>query len=154
MTACEDNNKTASPDLVLLVSSSSCSISLYPSVPLRPAPLSPFPQTLEQQQQVVREIFAIVSKRSDHVCNFVEGEGTLWGADTKIIYRHYATLYIAFVVDGSESELGILDLIQVFVEALDKSFQNVCELHLIFHSDQVRGGVQGMSCLICHPLDS
>ncbi len=46
--------------------------------------------------------------------------------------------YIAFVVDGSESELGILDLIQVFVESLDKSFQNVCELHLIFHSDQVR----------------
>ena len=71
------------------------------------------------------------------MCNFVEGDATLWGPDTKIVYRHYATLYIAFVVDGSESELGILDLVQVFVEALDKSFQNVCELHLIFHSDQV-----------------
>jgi AP-3 complex subunit sigma len=33
--------------------------------------------------------------------------------------------------------LGILDLIQVFVEALDKCFENVCELDLIFHSDKV-----------------
>ncbi|KAH8066984.1 hypothetical protein JL721_7979 [Aureococcus anophagefferens] len=36
-----------------------------------------------------------------------------------------------------ESDLGILDLIQVFVEALDKCFENVCELDLIFHSDKV-----------------
>lgn len=33
--------------------------------------------------------------------------------DTRVIYRHYATLYFVFVVDGAESELGILDLIQV-----------------------------------------
>lgn len=42
-----------------------------------------------------------------------------------------------FVVDGAESELGILDLIQVFVESLDRSFENVCELDLIFHFDEV-----------------
>jgi len=35
------------------------------------------------------------------------------GKDSKIIYRHYATLFFMFVVDSSESELGILDLIQV-----------------------------------------
>lgn len=35
------------------------------------------------------------------------------------------------------SELGILDLIQVFVETLDKCFENVCELDLIFHADAV-----------------
>lgn len=33
--------------------------------------------------------------------------------NVKIIFRHYATLYIVFCVDASESELGILDLIQV-----------------------------------------
>lgn len=37
----------------------------------------------------------------------------LGGRDTRVIYRHYATLYFVFVVDESESELGILDLIQV-----------------------------------------
>ena len=40
-------------------------------------------------------------------------------------------------MDSSESELGILDLIQVFVETLDKCFENVCELDLIFHMDKV-----------------
>ena len=35
------------------------------------------------------------------------------GTDVKIVYRHYATLYFVFCVDSSESELGILDLIQV-----------------------------------------
>ena len=35
------------------------------------------------------------------------------------VYRVYATLYFIFVVDGSESELGILDLVHVFVESLD-----------------------------------
>lgn len=37
------------------------------------------------------------------------------GSDYKLIYRHYATLYFVFCVDSSESELGILDLIQVCV---------------------------------------
>ena len=31
----------------------------------------------------------------------------------RVVYRSYATLYFVFVVDGAESELGILDLIQV-----------------------------------------
>jgi len=31
------------------------------------------------------------------------------------VYRSYATLHFVFVVDASESELGILDLIQVCV---------------------------------------
>ena len=57
--------------------------------------------------------------------------------ELRVIYRHYATLYFVFVVDQSESELGILDLIQVFVESLDRCFENVCELDLIFHFDQV-----------------
>jgi AP-3 complex subunit sigma len=33
--------------------------------------------------------------------------------------------------------LGTLDLITTFVEVLDASFENVCELDIIFHSDKV-----------------
>ena len=82
----------------------------------------------------------LVSKRDDNVCNFLEGGSLIGGAshqlqwngfpklfalsrhvyvltsggsDYKLIYRHYATLYFVFCVDSSESELGILDLIQV-----------------------------------------
>lgn len=77
-----------------------------------------------------------MSKRSDSICNFLEGT-SYWGSGVKLVYRHYATLYFIVAVDDSESELGILDLIQVFVEALDKCFQNVCELDLIFHTDRI-----------------
>lgn len=84
----------------------------------------------------MREVFKVISKRDDKLCNFVEGGP--WGEGTRIVYRHYATLYFIFCVDESESELGILDLIQVFVESLDKCFENVCELDLVFHMDRVR----------------
>jgi len=93
--------------------------------------------TEDMQQQMIRETFHLVSKRDDNVCNFLEGGTLIGGADYKLIYRHYATLYFVFCVDSSESELGILDLIQVFVETLDKCFENVCELDLIFHTDKV-----------------
>lgn len=62
--------------------------------------------------------------RGDTLCNFVElPPGFGFGEDgekeekddedLRVIYRHYATLYFVMVVDQSESELGILDLIQV-----------------------------------------
>ncbi|KAJ3125428.1 hypothetical protein HK100_010815 [Physocladia obscura] len=111
------------------------------------------------QQQTLKEIFRLVSNRPDSACNFLEGSQLIGGNDTKIIYRHYASmdlyfsksvkiriseikqffsaLYFVFVVDSSESELGILDLIQVLVEVLDKAFVNVCELDLIFRPDDV-----------------
>ncbi|SCV68697.1 BQ2448_818 [Microbotryum intermedium] len=99
---------------------------------------------------ILERIYSLVSVRGDTLCNFVElpsasafgqshdGQEGEEPADLRVIYRHYATLYFVFVVDQSESELGILDLIQVFVESLDRCFENVCELDLIFHFDQVR----------------
>lgn len=50
---------------------------------------------------------------------------------------------------STESPLALIDLIQVFVEALDRMFQNVCELDLIFGyetmhatlSEMIIGGV-------------
>ncbi|XP_037053033.1 AP-3 complex subunit sigma-1 isoform X3 [Peromyscus leucopus] len=106
------------------------------------------PYSEDTQQQIIRETFHLVSKRDENVCNFLEGGLLIGGSDNKLIYRHYATLYFVFCVDSSESELGILDLIQVsvkrnhkvimvFVETLDKCFENVCELDLIFHVDKV-----------------
>ncbi|XP_032833218.1 AP-3 complex subunit sigma-1 isoform X2 [Petromyzon marinus] len=67
----------------------------------------------DMQQQIIRETFHLVSKRDDNVCNFLEGGTLIGGSDYKLIYRHYATLYFVFCVDSCESELGILDLIQV-----------------------------------------
>ncbi|CAO3625947.1 unnamed protein product [Cunninghamella echinulata] len=96
------------------------------------------------QQALVQEIYSLVSKRPDTACNFLEGSKLLGGKDTRVIYRHYATLYFVFVVDESESELGILDLIQVFVESLDRCFENVYfhfdEVHYIL-SEIIQGGM-------------
>ena len=44
----------------------------------------------------------------------------------------FATLFFVVVADQAESDLGILDLIQVYVEALDQIFENVCELNIVF----------------------
>ncbi|XP_070499353.1 AP-3 complex subunit sigma-2-like [Chironomus tepperi] len=98
--------------------------------------------TNEEQQQIINETFHLVAKRDDQTCNFLELPSTSLlctktTENCKLIYRHYATLYFVFCVDAAESELGILDLIQVFVESLDRSFSNVCELDLIFNSDSI-----------------
>lgn len=62
-----------------------------------------------------------MSSRQALLCNFLDApelESFLTQTDDtgeklRVVYRNYATLYFVFVVDSAESELGILDLIQV-----------------------------------------
>ncbi len=68
--------------------------------------------------------------------NFLE-TGDPLGQDIKAVYRSYATVHFIFCIDQAESELGTLDLIHIFVEALNQTFPNVCELDLIYHMDKV-----------------
>merc|ERR1711904_356282 len=68
--------------------------------------------TNEQRQKAIDHAYRLVSKRFDDLCNFVEDD-KLFGEDTHLIYRHFATLYFIVICDKAESELGILDLIQV-----------------------------------------
>merc|ERR1712227_639812 len=91
----------------------------------------------DRQKDILKSVYGIVSSRIDeNCCCFAEDPVNL-GEDHKIIYRHFATLYFIFIVDSAESELGILDLIQVFVQVLDSCFENVCELDLIYQFDRV-----------------
>jgi len=71
------------------------------------------------------------------MCNFIEGGLSSWGSDVKLIYQRYLELYFVFVVDETESELSILDLIDVFLETLRRSFKNLSELDLQFHVEKV-----------------
>ena len=103
----------------------------------------------DAQQSVIRRIFQQVAQRPDNFCNYLEGLIPEWGEGTKLIYRHYATLYFVFAVDSQESDLGILDLIQVFVEALDKCFENVCELDLVSTSSAYVCGCVGCAVQQC-----
>ena len=55
----------------------------------------------------------ICTKKSSKVLYYASLFRKLGGGDFRLIYRHYATLYFVFCVDSAESELGVLDLIQV-----------------------------------------
>jgi hypothetical protein len=58
---------------------------------------------------------------NDKSCNFFEDLGIYDGL-SKIVARKYATLYFILVIDEDESELGILDLIQVIYRILNEMF--------------------------------
>lgn len=103
------------------------------------------------QQRLLSEIFTLVSARPSSSCNFLPLPPLLASNTTStsatagthssehndapslVTYRHYATLYFILISTSTESPLALLDLIQVFVEALDRLFENVCELDLIFN---------------------
>ena len=53
------------------------------------------------------------------------------------MYKRYASLYFVTIVDKEENELMVLELIHYVVEVLDKYFNNVCELDLIFNFHKV-----------------
>ncbi|EXC35484.1 AP-3 complex subunit sigma [Morus notabilis] len=89
-------------------------------------------QPVEKQQELIRNVYGVLCSRAENVSNFMEAE-SFFGPDTRLVYQHYATLYIVFLFDSSENELAMLDLIQVFVETLDKCFRNVCELDIVFN---------------------
>ena len=58
-------------------------------------------QPVERQQQMIRECFTLISKRSDRVCNFLEDVGA-WSKDTKLVRRRRVLLFYAcgYEVEG------------------------------------------------------
>lgn len=70
--------------------------------------------------------------RTENQCSFLEHR------QYKIIYRRYASLYfiIAIDIDDDINELGFLEFIHNLVETLDKYFENVCELDIMFNIEK------------------
>ena len=54
-----------------------------------------------------------------------------------ILFRYERTT-LHFIEISQEGDLCLSTNFQVFVEALDRAFENVCELDLVFHFDEVR----------------
>ena len=119
-------------------------------------------QETSVQQRLISEIFTLVSNRPAGSCNFLPLPPLLASSGTShtsssehndtpslVTYRHYATLYFIIISTSTESPLALIDLIQVYVESLDRLFENVCELDLIFNfetlhttlSEMIVGGV-------------
>ncbi|XP_076955800.1 AP-3 complex subunit sigma-like [Bidens hawaiensis] len=87
---------------------------------------------VEQQQQIIRTIYSVLCLQPQNVSNFIDG-GSVFGQGTHLVYKLFATLYFVFVFDSSENELAMFDLIQVYVETLEKCFNNVCELDIVLN---------------------
>ncbi|KAL4958475.1 clathrin adaptor complex small chain-domain-containing protein [Aspergillus filifer] len=112
------------------------------------------------KQSLISQIYDLVAQRPASACNFLPlppilARGAASNANgpsdapSQITYRTYATLSFIMISTSTESPLALIDLIQVFVEALDRIFENVCELDLIFGfetmhavlSEMIVGGV-------------
>ncbi|RDL40176.1 Uncharacterized protein BP5553_00155 [Venustampulla echinocandica] len=109
------------------------------------------------QQRLISEIFSLVSNRPSGSCNFLPLPPLLASSGTShtpssehndtpslVTYRHYATLYFIIISTSTESPLALIDLIQVYVEALDRLFENVCELDLIFNFETLHAALSEM----------
>ena len=56
----------------------------------------------------------------------------------KVIYRRYASLYFIIGIDSDDdvNELSMLEFIHNTVETLDRYFENVCELDIMFNIEK------------------
>ena len=96
------------------------------------------PYSQKERGKMVKEVTSQILARPSKLCNVVEHR------NLKLVYRRYASLYFCLAVDDTENELIVLEIIQHYVEILDKYFGNVCELDLIFNFHKVRAQMGGV----------
>ena len=65
---------------------------------------------------------------SPHICTPTHSP-----ADSKIVYRRYASLFFIAAIDNTDNELITLEIVHRYVEQMDKYYGNVCELDIIFN---------------------
>lgn len=88
--------------------------------------------SIDERNALEAEIIRKCLARTEAQCSFMEYRGM------KIIYRRYASLFFICGVDSAdeENELGVLEFIHALVETLDKYFENVCELDIMFNLEK------------------
>mmetsp|Transcript_33280 Transcript_33280/g.106237 ORF Transcript_33280/g.106237 Transcript_33280/m.106237 type:complete len:152 (-) Transcript_33280:577-1032(-) len=87
----------------------------------------PMTERVALEAEIIRKCLS----RSEFQCSFVEYRGY------KVIYRRYASLFFIVGVESeTENELGILEFIHALVETLDKYFESVCELDIMFNLEK------------------
>merc|ERR1711935_225526 len=87
----------------------------------------PMDERCALEAEVIRKCLA----RTETQCSFFEYRGY------KVVYRRYASLFFIVGVEGDdENELSILEFIHALVETLDRYFENVCELDIMFNLEK------------------
>ena len=87
---------------------------------------------IQERVALETEIIRRCLLRTEYQCSFIEYRGL------KVVYRRYASLFFVVAVDGdeSENELAILEFIHSLVETMDKYFESVCELDIMYHIEK------------------
>uniref|UniRef100_A0A7S3GXI4 AP complex subunit sigma n=1 Tax=Spumella elongata TaxID=89044 RepID=A0A7S3GXI4_9STRA len=86
---------------------------------------------IQERVALEAEIIRRCLSRTEFQCSFIEYRGF------KVVYRRYASLFFVVAVDGEEeNELAILEFIHSLVETMDKYFESVCELDIMFHIEK------------------
>ena len=65
---------------------------------------------VDKQTELCQTVYKIVTGRPDHLCSFVDDEKT-FGPDTKLVYRHFATLYFCIPVSYTHLTLPTILLV-------------------------------------------
>ncbi|GMI32805.1 hypothetical protein TrCOL_g9898 [Triparma columacea] len=87
--------------------------------------------SMSERVALESEIIRKCLSRSELQCSFLEFRGY------RITYRRYASLFFIVGTDGEEeNELGMLEFIHTLVETLDKYFESVCELDIMFNLEK------------------
>jgi AP-4 complex subunit sigma-1 len=89
-----------------------------------------FPSTKERttlEGELIRKCLV----RQERQCNFFEHSGV------RVVYRRYASLYfiVGVNIEGC-NELSVLEFIHNLVETMDKYFENICELDIMFNLEK------------------
>eukprot|EP00163_Fabomonas_tropica_P012498 TRINITY_DN23822_c0_g1_i1.p1 TRINITY_DN23822_c0_g1~~TRINITY_DN23822_c0_g1_i1.p1 ORF type:complete len:144 (-),score=38.25 TRINITY_DN23822_c0_g1_i1:133-564(-) len=86
--------------------------------------------TIEERVTTEGEIIRKCLSRTENQCSFIEYQ------NMKVVYRRYASLFFIVGCDGEENELSILEFIHLMVETMDRYFENVCELDIMFNLEK------------------
>ena len=87
--------------------------------------------SVQERTLLESEIIRKCLSRTEMQCSFMEYR------NYHVVYRRYASLYFIVGSDTEDTnELGLLEFIHALVETLDKYFQNVCELDIMFNLEK------------------
>ncbi|KAJ6258942.1 hypothetical protein Dda_5837 [Drechslerella dactyloides] len=107
--------------------------------------------SLKEKNKIIKEVSQLVLSRRTRMCNFLEYKGRVFQviqllivpraltqiplrpADTRVVYRRYASLFFIAGTDQNDNELITLEIVHRYVEQMDKYYGNVCELDIIFN---------------------
>ncbi|KAJ9062002.1 hypothetical protein DSO57_1028996 [Entomophthora muscae] len=81
----------------------------------------------KDKESIIKEATHLILSRDSKKSNFVDFRGST------LVYRRYAGIFFVTAISKDDNELITLEYIHRYVEILDKYFNNVCELDIIFN---------------------